>query len=525
MSQDWYLIIDDEYLTIRKDSYNGPLYQPLDKRTSYWITLNTDNTLSFTPYQEVLAPATSRIRLNNPNRLWYTLDISDIDGVKEVYGDYCTTHEEAVPWDDKDYKYMILNVQWLSPPDWKILGQGIIWYFTQNGSTVTYGPNGNDFILTTNSLDITLQPTGYIPVVKEGTQPVAPYDKGETKLTLTNNGTRYNLYFRHVQSDPAVCLQGSSLYPGTPTANVHFWANMVLEFFPEECKECGGSCNKPTCGLNKKCALVGSFYQCVDDCQTCAGNCDVDDCPDGYHCGETVDGFECIPDGECETCGACFREDCPDGYHCGVNTSSSMFNANALNLGTVNNTKYLCIADNQDECLTCGGTCNVQSCTGVGEQCIKQTNGEYACQVYTDPPGCTTCGGQCSVDDCPTGTSCRQNVNGDFQCVPTCTGECKGQCKGNCPVGQSCSYVSGQYKCVSPGNECGLCPEGQTCTLFNDVWVCKAHGTPWYRTWWFITILVIIGILIVVGIVVALTRKPKSKQIDVVVKSTQSIEK
>lgn len=194
----------------------------------------------------------------------------------------------------------------------------------------------------------------------------------------------------------------------------------------------------------------------------------------------------------------------------------------------------------KEPCERCGGNCNSPVGCGPGQTCVLGTNNQYlcagsckdedclpgeACQVgsnglreclpINNPPGCTgQCGGDC-WGTCLGGFRCVQGSDRLWSCEAECTGICGGTCTGTCPSGQECAIVSGEYTCLDIiVDPCTKCLEGQYCIEnSNGDYVCSVP-TPWYKTWWFITIMVIVA-LIVLGILgyfgyKYLTKKPGS---------------
>ena len=141
-------------------------------------------------------------------------------------------------------------------------------------------------------------------------------------------------------------------------------------------------------------------------------------------------------------------------------------------------------------CTECGGVC--YGACPLGQTCVIENN-TYKCI------DCVECSGNCK-GPCPEGQECK---GPPYSCVLKCT-TCSGKCYGTCPQGQECRPILGtpdQYECVSQESECPECLEGEKCVLTDNGYECKAV-TPWYKTWWFITLMVLIPVGIILGILI-----------------------
>ena len=134
----------------------------------------------------------------------------------------------------------------------------------------------------------------------------------------------------------------------------------------------------------------------------------------------------------------------------------------------------------------CGGQCSGPCPEG---QTCQITNGIYKCVASN---GCTNCGGDC-FGPCPTGQQCMEQEDGTFICVSNeCNGTCGGVCPGTCPEGETCQKdANGVYHCVATGEE--------------------NNATPWYKSAWFIALMVILS-LIILALILYFVLKPKPKK-------------
>jgi hypothetical protein len=273
------------------------------------------------------------------------------------------------------------------------------------------------------------------------------------------------------------CFTDADVYD---SPSQYLWTCVIRVYTPRPCHEsCNGFC--PTGQVCEK--NSSGTYQCVAACTDCGGKCNVQNCARDQLC-ELVNGsYECVKI-PCTKCGGTCNLPCPNGQQC-------QYSPNGYSCVTIPST-----------CVTCGGTCN-GSCPG-GMVCRDGPQG-FEC-VSSQVPDCGECRVNCE-GTCPAGYECAYNqALKTFECIPSCK-ECSGDCNGPCETG-TCQEGPNGYECVTgPCGTCqgdcnGICPSGSECILDeNGIYQCvpaKPVETtqPFYKTWWFITLMVVLGVLI-----------------------------